>query len=139
MKLTGMGLVFKSIKAWRKDESGDMIKVNLKPEITGVRIVSQERKVLGFEFAFSVNYDPERALIRHEGEMYLQTDGDMKAIMDEWNKSKQLPEEVELVVTNSLYSIGLAKSTPISLDLDLPLPFQVPMKRPSETRSKYIA
>ena len=139
MKLTGMGLAFKSIKAWRKDDNPEMIKVSLKPEITGVRIVSQERKVLGFEFAFSVKYDPERALIRHEGEMYLQTDGDMKAIVDGWNKSRQLPDEIEITVTNSLYSIGLAKSTPISLDLDLPLPFQVPMKKPSETRSKYIA
>jgi len=131
MPIIGMGL--NQLEAMKENVKVQQeVKVNSTPQITGVKevdVANLTRKALAMDFEFQTRYDPAFAHITIKGTlMYLAEKN--KAVMDEWDKNKRLPEKVSLEVLNYLFRHCLLKASILADDLQLPPPMPMPRIMP---------
>ncbi len=130
-----IGMNFKSIEA--KKESGaprQEVKVNSTPMITNVKEVNVPtltKKALSVDFEFMTRYDPGFASISIHGSLMYLSDKN-KAIVDEFQKNKKLPEKESLEVLNYLFRHCLLKASLLADDLQLPPPMPMPKITPKK-------
>ena len=130
-----VGMTFRSIEA--KKESGvprQEVKVNSTPMITDVKEVAMPtltKKALSVDFEFMTRYDPGFASISIQGSLMYLTDRN-KAILDEFQKNKRLPEKESLEVLNYLFRHCLLKASVLADDLQLPPPMPMPKITPKK-------
>ena len=129
-----IGLSFRSMEAKRKQVAAKgEIKVNSTPKITDMKelsIPSLDRKALNLSFDFITKYDPDLAEIKISGEVVYMAEKN-GPILNQWKKSKNLPEHVSTEVLNHLFRRCLIKIANMADDLQLPPPIQIPRVRPS--------
>jgi hypothetical protein len=130
-----IGLNFNKMEA--KKESGmprQEVKVNSTPMITNVKEVTVPnltKKALSVDFDFITRYDPGFASITISGSIMYLTDKN-KPIVDEFSKSKRLPEKTSLEVLNYLFRHCLLKASILADDLQLPPPMPMPKITPKK-------
>jgi|SRR3989338_512846 len=93
-----------------------------------------DRILIGFEHI--VKYEPEIGYLKFSGNVYLSgNENEVKALMNEWKKTKQIPEGmgpliIELISTNSAYNGVL-----VARAINLPAP-ALPLNARTELRPK---
>lgn len=125
-----IGLSFMKMEAWRtnKHVEGEL-KINTTPRITNVKEIalpSLKEKALAMEFEFVTDYDPAIAKITINGNVMVIADNN-KAVLDQWNKSKEMPEDVSIEVMNHVLRKCLLKAAQMADDLQLPPPLNMPL------------
>ena len=128
-----IGLSFNKIDAKKEITAARQeLKVNSTPVITGVKEVdvpNLTKKALSVEFEFLTRYDPGFATITIGGNLMYLSDKN-KAIVDEFKKSKRLPEKESLDILNYLFRHCLLKAAILADDLQLPPPMPMPKITP---------
>jgi hypothetical protein len=108
------------------------IKVNSTPvivEVKEVDVANVNKKAISIKFDFMTKYEPDFGQITIKGTlMYLAEKN--KPVLDEWDKSKNLPEDVSLEVYNYIFRRCLLKASIIAEDLQLPVPMPMPKISP---------
>ncbi len=83
-----------------------------------------------FSFEFTTSYDPSLGKILLGGEiLYLGDAPKLKAISEEWKKSKKLPKEVMSEVLNAILSKCNIQALILSQEVNLPPPIPLPKVR----------
>lgn len=130
-----IGLSFNAIEA--RKEGGRIqqeVKVNSTPTITSIKeitVPNLAKKALSIEFEFMTRYEPDFARLTIKGSlMYLAEKN--KAVMDEWEKNKRLPEDMSLEILNYLFRRCLLKASLLAEDLQLPPPMPMPRITPKK-------
>ncbi len=138
MPVIGFNLCEIEGKRAKEAKEGE-IKVNSTPRITEVKETELQalgKKALSMDFEFVTAYDPELGSIKLGGEvMYLAEDN--KKALEEWKKSKTLPEDMSIEVLNHIFRHCLIKIANMAEDLQLPPPIQIPRVRPSDKNMEY--
>jgi hypothetical protein len=130
-----IGLSLSVIEA--KKESGAMkqeIKVNSTPMITNVKEVNVPtltKKALSIDFEFLTRYEPGFATISLKGALMYLADKN-KAILDEFQKNKRLPEKESMEILNYLFRHCLLKASNLAEELQLPPPMPMPKITPKK-------
>jgi len=132
-----IGMSFASIEASKDDVIPQKeVKVNTMPEIVNVKEIDVQafnEKALSVEFDFTTKYDPAFAHIKIKGSVIYRAEKS-KAIVDEWKKSKKLPENMSLEILNYLFRRCLLKATMLADDLQIPPPMPIPTISPNREK-----
>ncbi|MCD6495977.1 MAG: hypothetical protein J7K54_01775 [Candidatus Aenigmarchaeota archaeon] len=130
-----IGLSFNRMEAKKESAAPKQeVKVNSSPVITGVKeveVTNLTKKALAIEFEFITRYDPGFATISIAGSLMYVADKN-KAVLDEFEKNKRLPEKVSLEVLNYLFRHCLLKASLMAEDLQLPPPMPMPRITPKK-------
>ncbi len=101
-----------------------------------VKELKKEKDRITITFEHVVKYEPEIGYLKFLGDIYLSgSEEEMKTLMDEWKKTKQIPEGmgpliIELISTNSAYNGVL-----VARSINLPAP-ALPLNARTELRPK---
>ncbi|MDP3916726.1 MAG: hypothetical protein Q8Q42_00370 [Nanoarchaeota archaeon] len=127
-----VGFNFKKINVERKKKLIKGMKVVYNMDISNVYNQdfllnkSKSHKILGFDFSFTVRYEPEIADMTIGGTVnYMLPENETKRILDLWKKSRKLPKEVSVPVINVILDRCNIKA--LELEQDLSLPTHLPM------------
>ncbi len=132
-----LGYSLKSISFDKKDVSEGVKKVdiNVLPKVVNVEEKKYEMFGDGMhllvEFEFTVNYSPDIATMKLEGDLVYSTP-DNKKVVKEWSKSQKLPEDIDLEIKNFLFRRCLTLGINMSSDMQLPPPVMFPFMSPKE-------
>ncbi len=139
-----LGYSMKNIIAEKKNNPKGRIDISSTPNITSVEErtinILNQKNSLGIGFEFNIEYKPDIAKIKMEGEVLYSSEDDKK-IVKEWKKNNKLPEKVDIEIKNFLFRKCLALGLSISEELQLPPPLAFPIIVPreeEESRSEYI-
>lgn len=130
--MTIVGFNFNKISVEKKEVVKGKITIN-----NNIAIKNVEKKdlMLGvakqdgirFEFEFTSKYEPKFAEITLTGEvLFLGEESEVKKIMDEWKKTKNIPKEVKLQVLNAALTRCNIQALILSKDVNLPPPIPLP-------------
>ena len=130
-----IGLSLSSIQAKKQEGAVKQeVKVNSTPMILDVKeieVPTLSKKALSIQFEFLTRYEPAFGNISIEGSlMYLAESN--KPVIDEYKKSKKLPDEMSLEVLNYLFRHCLLKASNLAEDLQLPPPMPMPKITPKK-------
>lgn len=139
-----VGYSIKSISAERKNVTiSQRLDISSTPKITSVEereielFGKQPSLTIGFEFESL--YKPDIASIKFSGEVFFATK-DVKNVLKEWRKKRQLPEMVDVEIKNFLFRKCLTLGINLSEELQLPAPlvFPVVLPKKEEEKARYI-
>lgn len=94
--------------------------------------------VLSFDFAFTVNYDPEVAKLLFEGNILFTIDPkESKDIINKWKK-KEIADEIKLNIFNTIFAKCTVKALELEEELNLPthIPIFLSRKEKQEKQEK---
>lgn len=142
MPIIGHSITF--LNASRKPALVNNIDINSSPKIVDVKEKRmdmidagggkrQVEPLLGIDFEFQTDYKPDIGTIKIAGEI-IYTGLDNKKALKEWEKSKKLPQDVDIEVKNFLLRKCLLLGATISQELQLPPPLVIPMIRPKQEK-----
>lgn len=134
--MTVLGHSITSLNASRKSLVAKKMDINSTPKIVDVKeknmdipgLTGNKQLVLGINFEFETDYKPDIGSIKIAGEV-VYTGADNKKIMKEWEKSKKLPQDVDIEVKNFLLRKCLLLGVNISQEMQLPPPLVIPIMR----------
>ncbi|MFH0890380.1 MAG: hypothetical protein V1836_04575 [Candidatus Aenigmatarchaeota archaeon] len=143
-----IGMQITKIEATRKSDPKPGFKVESTPTITSVEEKEipalGKDKALTIGFSFTVDYKPDIAFLKINGELLFLEEGEKKG-MKAWAKNRTLPEPMMIEVYNTIFRKGLIKALALSEDMQLPPPLQIPIVTPKkvgenevEGQSNYI-
>ncbi len=140
-----IGFSIKEILATRDEKIEGRLNINNNVKIKDVtedEIPSLKKKCLVVKYEYKTEYSVQRkkvAEIKIIGSLLL-LGKNHKKILEEWKKKKTLPDNVNLIVINSVLRRGILKAMQISEDLQLLPPIPLPVARPlkKEDNTKYI-
>jgi hypothetical protein len=140
--MTVLGHNITSINASRKYMAANKIDINSVPKVTGVKeremeipgVLSEKARVLAIEFEFETEYKPEIGNIKITGDL-IYTGNDNKKVVKDWEKSKNLPQDVDIEIKNFLLRKCLLLGVSISQEMQLPPPLLIPMMKTKKDSS----
>jgi len=127
-----VGFNFSKISVEKKESVKGKISINNNITITNVE---KKDLILGvakqdgirFEFEFTSKYEPKFADIILGGEvLYLGDAEEVKKVMDEWKKSKNIPKDVKVQVINAALTKCNIEALILSKEVNLPPPIPLP-------------
>ena len=98
-----------------------------KIEESNLKLSTDDKKVLKFDFEFESKYNPDLGSIKLEGNllnMIPAKDGD--EVLKEWKDSKKISHEVMKGVMNTILSKANVQALILSRDVNLPSPIPLP-------------
>ena len=140
--MTVLGHSITSLNASRKSSVAKKMDINSTPKIVSVNeksmdipgLTGNKQPVLGINFEFDTEYKPDIGSIKIAGEI-VYTGADNKKILKEWEKSKKLPQDVDIEVKNFLLRKCLLLGVNISQEMQLPPPLVIPFMRPKKDKA----
>ncbi|MCX6818665.1 MAG: hypothetical protein NT129_01555 [Candidatus Aenigmarchaeota archaeon] len=136
-----VGMNFNSITAniYPDKKVEGNININSTPTIEKVEKkdlgMSNLKDVVAIKFRFDIFYNPEKGPkigeINLQGEI-LYASEKSKTIIEKWEKSKKLDEEVAVEVMNTIFRRCLTEGIVLSDELRLPPPIRFPLVKPKE-------
>jgi len=117
---------FKSLDARRLSQGKGQVNINNNSTIT---TVTMDDGKLNVGFVFSSNYEPNIAVVRIEGDLMMEGEGDIiENAMREWEKSDKsnLPKDIAEKVHNSILTNCIIEASILARDLKLPAPIPLP-------------
>ncbi|MBW2989170.1 hypothetical protein KY358_02520 [Candidatus Woesearchaeota archaeon] len=134
--MTILGFNFKDIKVSRKD--GVKGKINIKNNVVITDIKEQDlslgdksQNALKFAFEFSSKYEPEMGDIVLGGDLlFMESSEKTKKILDDWKKSKKVPEDVMANILNTVLTKCNVEALILSQKVNLPPPIPLPSIKP---------
>lgn len=137
MDLKFVGFNFKKISIEKKKDVSKEIKINTNVEINEVKEQNsdlfKEGNLFYFEYEFKVNYEPEYANILFTGGILalIKDEKFIKEIKEQW-KAKKIPEDLRIILMNSIFSKCNLRA--LQLEEDLNLPPHLPMPKVSQNK-----
>ena len=138
-----IGFNFDKIEAFRnKDELKGNINVKHTLNIIDVKqqevSVDKKQEVLKFIFEFKLDYEPEIGAINIIGNMmYIDDIKRMKEVLQEWKKTKKLPQELMQGLFNTILTKANIKALSLSQDINLPPHLPLPKLEPTQNKTNY--
>lgn len=139
-----IGLSIKSINANRNADIEGGVKVSNATKLKDVReqdLPALGKKGLAVEFEFKAGYEAEKT---KKGFAEIVIGGDViliepkqEDLLKAWKKDKKLPDDLNIVIINTVLRRCLTESLVISEKLSLPPPLALPFasaKKPEESR-----
>lgn len=132
-----IGFALKNLKIQRgKGDVKERVDIDSTPKITAVN----ERKLeflgkqlaLIVDFEFLTLYKPDFGEIKITGEVTYSTEEDVKKLVKDWEKKKELPQIIDADIKNFLFRKCLTLGVNLSADFQLPPPMGFPVVRPKE-------
>jgi len=126
-----VGFNINKIKIERKKKLVKGMKIKYNMDISKVyeqdlTLPAPNQNILGLDFVFTVDYDPEIADIEINGTVsYMMDKGEFGKILNLWKKTKKLPKDISVPVINVILDKCNIKS--LELEQDLSLPTHLPM------------
>tara|TARA_Y100000310_G_C20615344_1_gene780330 strand:+ start:152 stop:586 length:435 start_codon:yes stop_codon:yes gene_type:complete len=126
-----VGFNFNKISIERKNKPVQKMNVRYNIDFPDVREeafpLKTKQKGVSFDFKFSVNYDPNVALIGIEGTIgYIGTEEQIGKIVETWKKNKKIQKDILVDVTNLALHKCHIKAFELSQDLNLPAHLPMP-------------
>ncbi|MFP4523455.1 MAG: hypothetical protein ACLFNM_02835 [Candidatus Woesearchaeota archaeon] len=101
--------------------------LNISNVVASDVVAGKDQNAFVISFTYNVQYEPNIGIIELSGDLlYLAKEEDAKAITDQWEKSKSLPEPVALPVFNRILHSCNVEALILSRDINLPAPVQLP-------------
>ncbi len=98
-----------------------------KVEPTEVAIGSSKQSAIRFGFEFIAKYEPKVGNIVLNGDIVMMEKADkVKAITEEWKKTKKVPKEVMAPILNNVLTKCNIEALILSREIGLPPPIQLP-------------
>ena len=127
--MTVIGFNFSKISASRKNPPRGKININrtCKPTKVEEATIAGGQKALRYSFVFSVEYQPDVALLEFEGALVeLVSEEEHKAVLSMWEDSEQLPPKSLERVMNELLDRCHVEAILMSKELGIPPPIKMP-------------
>ena len=124
--LTIVGFNFTKVHGERRAPVRGKISISNKvavKEVLPAELALAKAKQAGVKFTFNYAsvYQPDIGGIELEGELlYLGNDKDIKSLLDEWNKSKKISQDIMTSILNTVLSRCHVQSLIVSRDVSLP-------------------
>ena len=131
MKL--IGLSFDKISAEKTGEKLEGVKVDSNIEITDIKkadfnLLKDKEEMLDIKFKQTIQYSPDYAKLEFKGMMIISLDfKEAKELLKNWQKSKKIPDELQLTFLNIIITRSAPKA--MQLEEDLGIPFHIPLPR----------
>ncbi len=126
-----VGFNFNRINVERKSRVTGRVKISHDlhiKEIEEVKIPLKERKALGFNFVYIINYEPNIGEILIDGDvLYSGKEDVVKDVLNKWRKDKKVAKEVSIEVGNFIMNRCNVKA--LELAQELSLPSHIPLPR----------
>ena len=133
-----LGLTFDKISIEMKNPlKGKLeLKSNLKVEdITEQKLNISDKPALKFDFSFSVNYDPNIAVVNLKGSLVaLDNKNESKEILKEW-KDKKFNHPSKIAILNQIMNKCNIKAIQLEDEFNLPLHINLPKIKPASQKS----
>lgn len=85
------------------------------------------KKGIAVEFSYQVSYEPKVGSLTLEGTLlYMGDEKKIDDILSQWERSKQLPDDVSLAVLNLILARCNVKALQLANDVGLPPQMQLP-------------
>lgn len=139
MKIVGFN--FTQINAERSKAEAEQIKINAKMDISSIESLKSSlfntgEDLLGVEFSYSLQYEPEFAKIDLKGNVVLSVEPKIaKEVLKEW-KDKKTPEDFKVSLFNVILRKANLKSLELEDELGLPSHIPLPSLRKNEHQEK---
>ncbi len=137
-----VGFNFTSMNVERKQKVSGNLQISHNINIKQVRpepIALKNRTSAVFDFVFTVTYAPSIADITLTGEaFYLHDDKKVKEVLQLWEKSKKVAQDVSLEVLNYIMRKCNIKALELSQSLNLPPHIPMPQITKKTKASDYI-
>jgi hypothetical protein len=135
--IVGFGIKF--ISAERKVVPKGRININSTPKIVSISQAEsgfmKKEKPLSIEFEFTTKYEPKVGEIKILGNVFY-IGKDMKKILENWEKDKKIPKEMEIEIKNFLFRKCLTIGVNLSENMQLPPPLMFPTIIPKRIQKK---
>ena len=140
-----VGMVLRNITATKSEDISGNVKVNNSTNIKDVRetdlaVLGRKGLAVGFEFktTYEVGTKKPFAEICVGGDVLLLEDN-AKEIIDNWKKSKKMPDKMNIAIINSVLRRCLTEGLLLSEKLNLPPPLVLPFaSEKQQEESRYI-
>lgn len=138
MRVIGFNFTKISIENTKTIKKGFKIKTEIDvPDIKSANLKDSPLKtkdnIIGAEFIYRVNYEPDFAKVRLEGNILFSIDSKTaKEILKQW-KNKKMPEDFRILLFNVILRKSTLKALYLEDELNLPLHAPMPsFKKPKE-------
>jgi len=130
--MTIVGFNFTKILAHKQKSIDGKINISNKVSITDIEqadlaLGKDKQQGVKFIFNYASKYEPDAGMIELEGDLlYLTDPKEVKTIIDEWKKSKKVPQAVMGSILNTVLTKCNIQSLIMSKDVNLPPSVQLP-------------
>lgn len=132
-----VAVAFRRIIAERREPKGQLTSLDIDSTPKIINVAEKELAVFEntpsvvMDFDFQTLYQPALGEIRLTGEL-VYTTKDAKKLVKDWEKNKQLPQDVDAEVKNFLFRKCLTLAINISEQMQLPPPLGFPIIQPQK-------
>lgn len=139
-----LGLNFDKLAVERKKVGATNINIKTSMGITGIKkeelsVGSKKEPLLRVSFEFGVDYEPDVAAIKIEGNLvYTEEAKKLDSILKAWKKDRKLDENMMSSFMNAVFLKCSIKSLMLSQEVNLPPSIRLPTVKPTTDASQYI-
>ncbi len=135
-----VGFEFEKIIVERKGPIEGQVK--LKNNVS-IKTVEKEKTPIGdlikFKFEFNTSYEPKIGEIVLGGSVaYKDEDAKLIKIMDEWKKTKKIPDQLMVNLINTILMKCNIRALGLSQEINLPPHLNLPKVTPQTNVEKYV-
>jgi len=134
-----LGFNFNKINIEKISDKAENLKINTKIDISGINkiksnILKTKEEILGINFSYDINYDPNFAKINLAGNIIISVDLDTsKEVLKQW-ETKKMPENFRISVFNIILKKSNLKALQLEEEMNLPLHIPMPSIKPPEKK-----
>ena len=138
-----LGLSFTKLNSEKFSVNTKGVKINTHIDLSEIRevksdVFSSKEKVLGIKFSYEIDYDPNFAKIKLEGNILASIDESMFIkILEGW-KTKDLPEEFRLSIFNLILKKSSLKALQLEEELNIPLHIAMPFLKIQDSKQNQL-
>jgi hypothetical protein len=137
-----IGLNFSRMLVEKKESTASKININNNVSIKNVESIDfalgkNKQDGLKFTFEYSSKYEPDFAEMTFSGDvLFLESEKEVKRILEEWKKKKSVSKEVMAEVLNSILGKCNVQALVMARDFNLPPPIMLPKVKVDEGEGK---
>lgn len=134
-----LGITFTKLNAEKFSVNAKGVKINTHIDLSEIREVksdffSSKEKVLGIKFSYEIDYNPDYAKLKLDGNILVSVEEFVfNQILEGW-KTKNLPEDFRLSIFNLILKKSSLKALQLEEELNIPLHITMPFLRASDSK-----
>ena len=137
-----VGFNFEKILAERKKPIDGPVKVSSDVNIKNIEEekfkVGKSEELLKFNFEVKIDYEKVGQVELTGHVLYIDEPKKMKEVIEEWNKKKNIKQEIAREIINMILFKTNVKALSLEQDINLPLHLRLPKVAPVKDAKEYI-
>ena len=135
------GFNFKKISVEKLSDKPGELKINTKIDILDIKSIKSDfiktkEELLGIDFSYVVDYDPDFAKIEFRGSIVVSIDfREGKEVLKQW-KDKQMPGQFQVNLFNIILRKSNIKALELEDEMNLPLHVPFPSLKPEQNQEQ---